>query len=374
MATTQITIPNKAKMQQDLDAGVLEFDADEFKGADDKTTMTNALAAAAAYTRVPWIRLPARVLDLGSGSYTMFTGMKLCGAGYPVGAKGEEVSSGKSVVTKLNTWATEAAPLFKASAAVYYVTFAGMSFHGLNTTQVFGSTVNLYGGTFDNLNFYGCKSAFGSATTKFLMTQVSMTGHWVVLAPAGVQFNLGGSDNALWTSGYLNIGGNPSTAGAGKYLMQFGGLSKTNVGQVYLTANNGWRGLKISEASTAGLILNGGWYEGQNDGDPSYGNLIRIEGGLVSIRDPWLAYGMSSPDATEHGIVEVTGGNVLLDRPIYRRKGTVAETVPLAYCSGGKLEVRSAAADTVFNAWTGLPRVQNAGGTLVNDSSVTVLP
>lgn len=47
--------------------------------------------------------------------------------------------------------------------------------------------------------------------------------------------------------------------------------------------------------------------------------------------------------------------------------------MPLVYCSGGKLEVRSAVADTAFNAWTGLPRVQNAGGALVSDSSVTVM-
>ena len=354
------------------DAGSLRFDDPEFKGADDKATMANVLAAAAAYTRVPWIRLPARVIDLGTGSYDMYTGLKVVGAGYPIGAKGEEISSGKSVITKINTWASETNPLFKATTGIYYVTFAGLSFHGLNTTQVFRSTSNVYGGTFANLNFYGCKSAFGSETEKFLMTQVEFCGHWAVIAPAGTQFHLGGSDNALWTSGLLNMNGNPSTAGDGKYLLHLNGFSKSNLGQAYVTCNNGWRGVRISGAS-AGVAMSGGWYEGMNDSAPCYGNLIRVEGGLVSVRDPWLAYAMSAPDAAEHGAVEVTGGNVLLDRPFYRRKTTVAETVPLVYCSGGKLEVRSAAADTTFNAWTGLPRVQNAGGALVTDSSVTVV-
>lgn len=356
------------------DLGVVEMDS--FPGANDDAKMLAALTYAAAQTRVPAIRLRHGVTTLAN-SYDMFTGMKVVGAGTENIAFGEEVSSGKAVISKIRfTGASGASSLFKSSATINYVTFANLAFHGDADCQIFQSTGNVYGGQFHNLNFYGCLAAFGNATNKFLMTFSHFTGFWTVNAPAGTQFWLGGSDNTLWMGGQANIGGNPTTAGAGLYLAELQGLSKTNVGYAYITANNGWRGLRTSGDCT-GLTLYGGVYEGQNDGDPSHGNLIRCEGtGTVRIRDPFLAYGMTSPAGTEHGIVEVAcsaNGQVLLDGFTYRRDNDVAETVPVAYVSGGSLRVTNGMADKQYNTWTGLPRVQSAGGTLTNDASVTAL-
>lgn len=94
--------------------------------------------------------------------------------------------------------------------------------------------------------------------------------------------------------------------------------------------------------------------------------MIRVEGGAVAFFGPWVAFAMSNPGTYSHGVIEVTGGNALIDRPVYTR-GNTAPTVPLAYCSGGKAEIRSAAAMTADT-----PIVTSAGGTIVSDSSVVV--
>jgi len=146
-------------------------------------------------------------------------------------------------------------------------------------------------------------------------------------------------------------------------------MGKTDVGKVYITADNNWRGLWC-RSNSCKLNFFGGEYEGRNSGVPCAGNLIRVDAGNVAFFGPWIAYGMSAPATTEHGLIEVTGGNVLIYRPYYGL-GNTAETVPMVYCSGGQVEVRSAASD---GTWSGLPRVQQAGtGTLAGDSSVTVV-
>ncbi len=37
--------------------------------------------------------------------------------------------------------------------------------------------------------------------------QVNFVGQWTVVPALDTAFTVGGSDNELWTSGYLNIGG-----------------------------------------------------------------------------------------------------------------------------------------------------------------------
>jgi len=91
-----------------------------------------------------------------------------------------------------------------------------------------------------------------------------------------------------------------------------------------------------------------------------------VEGGAVAFWGPWFAYGMSNPSSSEHGVVEVTGGNVLINRPTYD-SGQLPSSVPAIYQSGGTLEVASA------YGLMGPPSVKSVGGKFIYDSSVVIL-
>jgi hypothetical protein len=356
--------------------GVVQIES--FSGANDAAKVTAAFSYAAAQTNIPWLQTPYRTLNTGTSTFNMFTGLKVMGPGSPVGPKNLEISGGKPVVAKWQTsCGNGASSLFQATATTYDVIFSNIAFQaGGSTSQAFRSTVNLYACEFNALTFYGFKHAFGSTAEKFLTTQCRFTGHWQVLSQWDCQFHIGGSDNDFWKSGYINIGGGGATAGGGLFLIDLDGVGKTNVGWVYATCNNGWRGLRVRSAGSNGVQLDGGAYEGMNAATPCDGNVIRVDGGIVSIRDCWTAYAMNAPGGTEHGVIEVANAaEVLVDGVKYGR-GTAPEATPLVYF-GDTSEgyVRSCMPDKANATWTGRPRVQDAstGTILVTDASVTLI-
>lgn len=367
--------PHYAAVDSDLRGatpGIVQIDS--FDDATDAGKLQSAMTYAAAQTYTPWLQLPARNFNVGATTFTMYSGFKLLGAGHAVGPKNLEIASGKYAAGKFTVSSgAGASATFQSTATTYDVSVSNVAFQGGgSSSQIFRSTVNMYACEFNALTGYGLKHFFGSTAEKFLMTQVRFTGHWQVLTQWDTQFHLGGSDNDLWKSGYINIGGGGAVAGAGKYMIDLDSVGKTNVGWIYATCNNGWRGLVVNGAGSNGIQLDGGAYEGMNATTPCDGNVIRVNAGMVSIRDVWCAYAMSTPGATEHGIIEVAGGNVSIDRVHYGR-GNLAEAIPVAYQSGGVMSVREFAPDLANASWTGLPRVQSTGGILRSDASVTVL-
>jgi len=346
--------------------GVVQLDA--YPGATDDDKLTAALADVRAQTKIPAIQFPARTVTL-SQTRTYFNGMKLIGPGVN-GPKNLELSGGSLVTHKvmLNV-GNGASSWMVGSGSVYDVFVGGLALQaGNSSAQLWHQpTGSLYACQFDNLNIYGFKHAFGMPSAKCLVTQVVFSGHWTVLGGTDTQFTLGGSDCSLWMGGYVNLGSR-SSGGAGRYLMILDSLGKTDVGKVYITSVGGWRGLWCRNNSCK-LNFYGGEFEGSNASVPCDGNVIRVDAGNVAFFGPWIAYGMNAPLATEHALIEVNGGNVLIDRPCYGR-GNAAETVPMVYIAGGKAEIRSAAPD---GPWTGLPRVRKVGGVLVSDSSVTLI-
>jgi len=346
--------------------GVVQLDS--YPGATDDDKLTAARADVKIQPRIPPIQFPARAVSL-SLTRTYFNGMKLIGPGCN-GPKNLELASGTYVTHKVTlNVGNGASSWMVGSGSVYDVFIGGLAFQAGNSSAQFWHhpTGTLYACQFDNLNIYGFKHVFGMPTSKCLMTQVVFSGHWTVLGNTDVAFTMGGSDCSLWMGGYCNI--NSSAAGGGgKYQLVFESMGKTDVGKVYITADNNWRGLWC-RSNSCKLNFFGGEYEGRNSGVPCAGNLIRVDAGNVAFFGPWIAYGMSAPATTEHAIIEINGGNVLIDRPCYGR-GTAAETVPLIYVAGGRVEVRSAA---VEGTWASLPRVKKVGGVLVSDSSVTVI-
>ena len=359
-----------------VEPGIVELD--DFAGATDDDKLTAALSFAAAQSRIPWIRFPARQVNLNQGGRTPFTGMKLVGPGPGASsAKNYEVGGGVNVNHRINLQAgitTGNNSLFVGSGSIYSVTVADLNFTSNNNAQFWHQpTGTIYSAEFRSLNFYGLRHIFGNASTKALMTAVNFTGFWGCnsydSSIGSPQFHIGGSDCSFWMGGWINIG--TATLGNGGYIMRFDGLSKTNVGYIYATARNGDLGIRCT-GNSAGLVFFGGSYEGQNAGDPCYGNVIRVEGGTVKFRDPWIAYGMTNPTANggnSLGMIHVTGGQVLIDGATYERATGVAETVPLVYVSGGEVRVRNAMRS---GSWTGKPRVFHAGGTVDVDDTVVL--
>lgn len=350
--------------------GVVQLDS--FSGATDDDKLTAALTYAAAQTRIPYIQFPARNVTLNQGGRIPFTGMKLIGPNAP-GPKNLEISSGTPVNHRVTIGAsvtTGTNSLFHSTGTLYDIYVGDLAFQGSHTAQFWSQpSGTLYACEFNALTFYGIKNVFGNPTQKALLTQVAFTGHWTVLGFQDQTFHMGGSDNNLWDAGYLNIN-SPSSGGAGKYCIRLDKMDKTVVGPIYNTAEGGWLGTRLT-GNSEGLTIRGARFEGRGASNPCDGNTLRIEGGNVALRDPWLAYGMAAPTANSgdsQGIVHITGGNVVIDRPSYKRATAVGETVPMVYVGGGRVVIRDAA----VMGWTGKPVVKVAAGASVTlDSSVT---
>jgi len=326
------------------------------------------LAYAAAQPFIPAIRIPPRDV-IFSMSRKPFSGMKIIGT--PAGPKNLEFENGKFANGRITLNVSVGTSSWMVGSSVLYdVYIADLAFYCTSGKcqfwhQPIDTAPGLYACQFHSLTHFGFQHVFGQPTNKAAMTQVYLTGHWTTLGFTDTQYTIGGSDNYFWVGGYLNIGG--PVGGAGKQQIIFDGVSKTDVGKVYITAANGWRGIHILGSNTSGTLnFFGGEFEGQNAHTPCEGNTIRVEGGSAAFWGTWFAYGMAMPLSSEHGVFEVTGGNVLIDRPTYDR-GESSSNVPAIYQSGGVLEVRSA------YGLQGTPGVKSVGGTLTHDSSVNIL-
>lgn len=362
--------------------GVVQLD--DFPGANDDAKLTTALSYAASQARIPWIQFPARNVTLNQGGRVPFTGMKLVGPGGFGGSMNPEVNFGgghpntSHRVTLGSGIGTGTSALFNGAAAgeLNAITVSNLCFvcPGRNAQFWHGpyaSGANLYSCQFDNLSFMAMRHVFGTATQSVACTGVRFSGFWVVnsfMDQTGsqnpTQFHLTGSDNELWTGGWINIEGSNPGSNSGSWMMILNNLGKTNVGGVYATARYGWRGILVS-GNADGLTFYGARAEGRNAGSACHGSVMRIEGGAVTLRDAWIAYGMGDPSSFgggNNGMIQVTGGQVLLDGLRYSRATGVAETVPLVYATGGVVEAR-----TVHKrgTWSGNPRIQATGGATV---------
>jgi hypothetical protein len=156
------------------------------------------------------------------------------------------------------------------------------------------------------------------------------------------------------------------------YHIEFQSQQKSNIGPIYMTAET-MSGIKIS-GGTALVFTGEGRVEGRHSNEPCKGACIRIDSGAATFRDWWVSYGMTAPNTQGHsgegGVITQTGGDVLYDGLWYDRADGVAETVPFIYVSGGTARVRNIRKS---GSWSGLPRADQAGGTIDADNSVTVI-
>jgi hypothetical protein len=129
-------------------------------------------------------------------------------------------------------------------------------------------------------------------------------------------------------------------------------------------------------------VFTGCRIEGRNADTPCYGALVRQTGASgTTFRDCWFGYAMTNPAAagrSDLGLIHVTAGTLVVDGAWYGRATGVAETVPLIYATGAstKVFVRNVQVGVGSGAatWSGLPRVQAAGGATINsDNTVTAI-
>ena len=358
--------------------GVVQVDS--FSGANDDAKLDAALSYAQQQTRIPYIQFSARVFNWNKPNRTPFSGMKLIGPNSP-GPKNLQIANGSPVNHKISVGAgigNGASAMFNGGNLQLYSVYVGnLAFQGNWSGQFWdqpGGT--LYASEFNSLTFYGLSSVFGNSSSKALITQVCFTGHWYCNAGSGqTLFNLGGSDNELWMGHYCNLdSGSAAGGGQGSFQVVLDSISKTNVGRIYCTAEQGWRGIKVS-GNGAGLNFFGTSFEGHLNSAPCHGATLRWEGSAGAVFGGWFAYGMTAPTTLggdNNGMIDVRGGNLLIDRPYYTRANGVAESVPLIYAAGGSTRVvaREVAA---LGTWTGKPVIQVvSGATVVADSTFTL--
>ena len=205
--------------------------------------------------------MAARRHDFNLPGRVLYSGLKLVGT--PAGPRNMEIASGAHVPTRiyLGTGITSATSSWWVGSGnlfdIYMADFGVQGSSGSSVQQfidVPSSGGTLYACQFHALSFNFMRAVFGRKDRTCGLTQVVFSGHWTANNLWDTQFTIGGSDNQLWVGGMINIGPSSSPAQTGTYAdgdyeLQFVNLSKTDVGYVYMTALNGWRGLKVTGIS-----------------------------------------------------------------------------------------------------------------------------
>lgn len=326
------------------DRGLIPLDL--FPGADDNAKLLaayNHIKANDTYPRL--VSFSNRQHTLTSNLQTIFGeqpfpgfGMIACGRGWNNPEKGTGYNKTPLV---LNIGATSFWDVASGDAWNWYM--EGFQISGSSTaTLITGSGGGtLWASTFRNMQVQGLKGVFGNSSSKLLVDLITVDGQWEILNCFDTYVNVGGGDVRGFFSDGGNFGCGSTPDGAGKYQMIFGGFSKGNLGGssgIYITADNGWRGLKITGSQSSGYAFDvfTPIIEGRNNSSPCNGNLMLITGGSVNIVGGCIDMGMASPSAGEHGLIEVngTGTEVSIYGTTFTHCSAVASTMPCVYASG----------------------------------------
>lgn len=341
---------------------------DQMTGANDDAKLTAAIDLQKNTAGMPPIVLGARNHSFNQ-TRQLYSGLKLIGQS--TGPKNLEqspnfvtsrITLGSSVSSGASSWwVTPGGNLFD----IYMGDFAVQGNAGSSVHQFIDVTSgSLYACQFHSLAFNFMRSVFGRKDRKCLMTQVVFSGHWTANNLWDTQFFIGGADCQLWVGGYINIGPSSSSLQTGTYAdndyqIVFDNLTKTDIGYIFTSSLNGWRGLKVTGNSGHGLRFFGGTYEGyksSNDNLAAPGTVIRLEGGSGALFGPSVGQAMQSPDGAEGGPIHMTGGEWSFYSPNFYRS-PMADSQPCIYHTGGRLLVMGATRHE-GEAWSTRPRYQ----------------
>ena len=310
---------------------------DDFPGATDDAKHVAAWTAAANATRKPILQYPARTFGPLSTPIVAFSGMRAIGPDSTGsdGPKNQELSSGNYVPHRVNvSCGTGAASLFVQSETLREVVFMNISWSGTASSQWWhntnGNSYTIYPGQFHSLAFDNFNSVLGNSTNQFTCTQFIFSGHWTVLNFQNTPIHIGGSDNSLWMTGYINANSPASVAGGGKPILHLDYLEKTDIGYVYVTAENGWSGVRIEGPVSRAVRFYGGVFEGRAAGNPATYPVIDIRGCHTVFHSPSVGQ-----VTTANGAIVQSGGVTELYSPHYYKATAVGATYPMFYQTGG---------------------------------------
>lgn len=320
--------------------GVIEFDDPQFAGVDDDATFQNLLTYAAAQTYKPTIRFRHGVTNL-TQTVTPYTGMKLVGAGNNVAV--EQVRTNDPYASRVNVNLAAGSYLFNLPAGnVYGIVVQGIAWDGDSGSSWIGSTNGgvVWTSVFRDLSFNDFYSVLGKYSQKLLNNACLFDGYWNINNSHHAAVTVGGSDSSFWEGTTCLIDSPTSINSSIPFHVFFDFQEKSNVGGLYVTCEQMPGGIRVDgSTSTERLAFYGTRVEGRNDGQPSYGAVMRVEGGTVLLNDCWFAYGLSDPGLTgrsdEGGLLTIQGGNVRINNPTFNfATGKNTSSDPLIYVNG----------------------------------------
>jgi len=353
---------------------------ESFSGGSDDAKLGAAMAYCNAQDYPPPILLlENRVYGPFTTQRTLYSGFKLLGGP----AFSNQYRGALSVPQRVDVQ-TSGPWLVLPSGNTFDVEIARLSFYSQSSNSEFMGNPNtgvLWTSCIRDVGFSLFKHVLGSPTNKLLLTACLFDGWWNINNSRNVSMTMGGSDNILWVGSQclLDTPTSISSGGSVPYHLWLDYMEKTTIGQMFITGEQIPAAVRVTgSATTGGLIFSGTRMEGRNSGAPSYGSVVRVEGGHVTFRDCWISYGYANPGSSgrsnEGGVVSVLGGRVLFDACFYSR--AVAETVPWLYASGGSTQIRVRNAQVAHDggSFTGLPRVRAVNGADANvDDTVTLI-
>jgi hypothetical protein len=360
--------------------GVIEFDDPSFTGSTDDDRLDEIMSYAAAQTQKPTIRLRYGITTLTRG-HDLYTGFALVGAGG--GVPVEQIRSGNPYASRVNVRLTGTAGstfcLRLNQAQTHRVSIQNISWEGNTSSSWIGSTNTgyvLWTSTLRDLAFSAFYSVLGSRQYKLLNTAILCDGWWNVNNAHDVSIHMGGSDSILWVGSNFLLDSPTSLNAAVNCHMWMDYQEKTIVGGGFITGEQEPAAIRVSGGtSTDGLTFYGVRAEGRNAGAPSYGSTIRIEGGEVTFRDCWIAYGYADPGSSgrtgEGGVVSVLGGSATFDGCGFAAStGNNTEASPYLFATGASTKVRIRNQRVIG---TNVPYVKAVSGATINADD-TVVP
>lgn len=343
VGTVTTVSATSAGSTNDADFGAVLLDSFQTGGLSDDQLLSAAMTAVGADTYPRTIQLQNRLYAFTSGNITPYEGFRMRGTW---GASNPERNSGQKVATPVSL--TMVGPWFTSgSSTVFGCSFANLSLEGHGQKSVFiGSGT----GTWDCLRIgdlyaSGMSSIIGSTATKALLTASTFDGYWEINNSYDTFLHAGGSDNSFNWSTCLVDAAPAFAASDGVYHFWADSLDKTNVYNLYITAEAQWRAVKVSgSALNSGgtnqghVMFYGSRLEGRNPSQPSHGSMVSITGGSAAFSGTWAAYGMSAPLGGENGFINHTGGQLTVRDVMYDATTQAQNTntaTPFLYTSGG---------------------------------------
>lgn len=270
---------------------------EEFAGASDDAKFAAARSYAAAQTKRPAIMFDAKNYTLGP--FNTYDGMRLIGV--PGGSNSADRSAESATATKITctgsgAWMTsveDAKPGQSWNVSIEGIAFKGNS----NLSWWLTGSIVCWIYNIRDCSMSGFKTVYGSQSSKLLINACTFDGYHNINNSYQGAINIGGSDNSLWIDGLLLDSTTAALAAGGasnQFHMTLSSLSKTTIGggDLYITNEGGWGGIKVTGGGTGGPIIFNGLaiVEGRNAGAPGTNASVRIDGGWSVFNNLWASF------------------------------------------------------------------------------------